>query len=203
MFVKNGMMCEDLHARPWFILVSGIVALMSVVPAGSELLRDVQVSGQCIFHKYLVQRHLLEETQGDYYRRRQFAMSERYIEVFLRLICEKSGGRGAHPRKSEDRGNCVSVSHVVMVHDVVHVLKSQPIVGSEKIQRTERRRSTNHRLVTAKLLPAVIFKSTEHHRRLAAGYLHGYNISGGEVEGRREIVEACANWLRVCRFVFL
>lgn len=71
-----------------------------------------------------------------------------------------------------------------MIHDIIHVLKSQPVVGGEEVQGTERRGAADNAFVTAE-------------------FLHPNNVVRREIEAWDQIVQSSQDGFRVCILVLL
>jgi hypothetical protein len=111
-------------------------------------------------------------------------MSERDVDVLGGVAREQSVCGGFQPWVSKNARNLVTVSNVVVVHDIIHVLEAEPVVGREEVQGAEGRRTANDGFVTAKLL-------------------HSYDVIRSEVETWSLVVQTCNDGLGVYSFVFL
>jgi hypothetical protein len=99
------------------------------------------------------------------------------------------------PWVSEHTRDFVSITGIVEVHDVVHVLKIEPVIAREQVQ--------GDGFIATELLPFGRRVSKCPVTRSWRGYLHSYNIVGCKVEAGSLVLETLHDWLRVNRSKFL
>lgn len=127
---------------------------------------------------------IVVQAHSDYDGRRQLAMREGDVEILVGLVGEHFDGGSVEPRKAKGaRQLRASITGVVKIHDIIHVLEGEPLVLGEEVERTEWGRATDDSLVSAQLL-------------------HAHNIIGGEVEGRSIRIQTIDDGLGV-RFLVL
>ena len=112
-------------------------------------------------------------------------MREGDVEILVGLVGEHFDGGSVEPRKAKGaRQLRASITGVVKIHDIIHVLEGEPLVLGEEVERTERGRATNDCLVSAQLL-------------------HAYDVRLGEVEGRGVRIQTFDDGLGVRFLIFL
>ena len=81
---------------------------------------------------------IIEQAHGDDDGRRQLAVCEGDVEVLIGLIGEHFDGGSIEPRKAEGaRQLLTSITGVVEIHDIIHVLEREPVVLGEEVKGTE------------------------------------------------------------------
>ena len=136
MLDKKGRILDDLHALEWLGLSSGIVALGSFTNNGT-----IRITAAALALTVALQsRDRIVGTQRG----------------LVGLVGEHFDGGSVEPRKAKGaRQLRASITGVVKIHDIIHVLEGEPLVLGEEVERTEWGRATDDSLVTTELLHAV------------------------------------------------